>query len=99
MTAGDLYEKCVALGLCERAKWLGAPLCFTSTPPYVGEWALLRSDGGVFGDVNDDEAEDLCAMSVMRALEQRGLLSTYARVHKINLKLLADFLIRHASAC
>ncbi len=85
MTPGDLYERAVALGLCERANYGGRPVSFKDS----------------FGGVPitwqcEQEIEDICAMTVLRSLEKRGLLSTYARVHKLDLKLLADFLIRHA---
>lgn len=64
MTLGELYEKCVALGLCERATYGGLSLHF-----HLGMWMIESVVGwkhaaGVF----DSEAESLACMTLLRAL-------------------------------
>lgn len=63
MTPGELYEKCVALGLCERALWNHCHIYFDIA------W-IDESER----PVPADEANDLACMTVLRALKKIGLL-------------------------
>ncbi len=63
-SAGELYEKCVSLGLCERAKFQGDRVIEyrKRTLQNAGWWSGLLK-------IDDDMASDLCCMSVLRALD------------------------------